>query len=442
MQVIDRRLNQKNKSTVNRQRFIRRYRTQIKKAIADTVSKRSVTDIDKGEEISIPKKDIAEPTFRHGDGGQKERIFPGNKDFTQGDKIQRPPKQGGAGGRRASDKGEGDDEFNFEISNDEYMNILFEDLELPNLKKNKLKKLINYKSVRSGFNTDGTPTNIDIVRSLKGSLARRIAIKSPLKRQLHEAETKLSTLCEDDANSVTDGLENEDEREQIKVEKRSLMEIIAQLEKRIKRIPYIDTFDLRYKNFSRLPQPTTNAVMFCLMDVSGSMDQQTKEMAKRFFILLYLFLKRTYKDVEVVYIRHHTQATEVDEQEFFYSRETGGTTASSALNLMIEIIKDRFNPSDWNIYAAQASDGDNWNNDSSVCYNLLNTHLLPIIRYYTYVEITDREPQNLWHEYQRILSQHANFAMQNITEQRDIYPVFREFFRKQSAPASSLIGPS
>jgi len=255
VQVIDRRLNQKNKSTVNRQRFIRRYRTQIKKAIAETVSKRSVTDIDKGEDISIPKRDIAEPTFRHGDGGQKERIFPGNKEFTQGDQIKRPPTQGGAGGRRASDTGEGEDEFNFQISNDEYMDILFEDLELPNLKKNKLKKLINYKSVRSGFNTQGTPTNIDIVRSLKGSLARRIAIKSPLTRQLAEAEEMLASLSEAREQSQT----NQD-KEQIEIEKNLLTEQIELLNKRIKRIPYIDTFDLRYKNFTKLPQPTTNAV--------------------------------------------------------------------------------------------------------------------------------------------------------------------------------------
>jgi len=436
VQVIDRRLNQKNKSTVNRQRFIRRYRTQIKKAIAEKVSSRSVTDIDKGEDISIPNKDITEPTFRHGDGGSKERIYPGNKEFTKGDQIKRPPPQGGAGGRRASDKGEGEDEFSFQISNDEYMNILFEDLELPNLKKNKLKKLINYKSIRSGFNTDGTPTNIDIVRSLKGSLARRIAIQSPLKRQLKEAQRQLTEL-----ESKGDG-KNELEIKKDRKEKRQLLEKVESLQKRIKRIPYIDTFDLRYKNFTKLPQPTTNAVMFCLMDVSGSMDQQTKEMAKRFFILLYLFLKRTYKDVEVVYIRHHTQATEVDEQEFFYSKETGGTIVSSALDLMSNIINDRFNPSDWNIYAAQASDGDNWNNDSSICHKLLNSTLLPIVRYFTYVEITDREPQNLWHEYQRLIDKHPNFAMQNIKEQSDIYPVFREFFRKQSAPASSFVGPT
>ncbi len=214
--------------------------------------------------------------------------------------------------------------------------------------------------------------------------------------------------------------------------KKLLIAEIEEIKLRIARVPYIDSYDLRYKNFDQLPQPTTNAVMFCIMDVSGSMDQQTKEMAKRFFILLYMFLKRTYKDVEVVYIRHHTQAKEVDEQEFFYSQETGGTIVSSALNLMLEIIQDRFPKDQWNIYAAQASDGDNWNDDSRICHKLLSDKILKIVRYFTYVEITQREPQNLWHEYLRLKQSHDNFALQKIAEQQDIYPIFREFFAKQS----------
>lgn len=101
-------------------------------------------------------------------------------------------------------------------------------------------------------------------------------------------------------------------------------------------------------------------------------------MAKRFYILLYLFLSRTYKNVEVVYIRHHTQAKEVDEHEFFYSQETGGTIVSSALKLMDEVVKERYNPAQWNIYAAQASDGDNWADDSPLCHEILAKKLLPV----------------------------------------------------------------
>ena len=137
---IDRRLNGKNKSSVNRQRFIRRYNKQIKQAVADAVSKRSVTDVTSGESISIPTKDLNEPFFHQGQGGVRERVLPGNDQFQTGDQIPKPPggQGSGAGDGDASDSGEGNDEFQFQISKDEYLDLLFEYLELPNLQKNKI----------------------------------------------------------------------------------------------------------------------------------------------------------------------------------------------------------------------------------------------------------------------------------------------------------------
>lgn len=418
---IDRRLNGKNKSAVNRQRFIRRYKQQIKQAVSDAISKRSVTDINKGEKVSIPGKDITEPFFHQGQGGHRERVHPGNDQFSPGDKIKRPQGGQGSGSGQgdASADGEGEDEFVFSISKDEYLDLLFEDLELPNLKKNQLDKLVQYKNVRAGFRSEGVPTNIDIVRSLQGSLARRVAMTAGKKRELHELEAKLGLV---EAEPVPD-----------QYQLMALREQIAKLEKRIGAVPFIDSFDLRFRNFQKRPEPTSKAVMFCLMDVSGSMDQPTKDMAKRFYILLYMFLSRSYKNVEVVYIRHHTQAKEVDEQEFFYSQETGGTIVSSALKMMADIVKDRYDPAEWNIYAAQASDGDNWADDSPLCADLLSQQILPLVRYYAYIEITPRPHQSLWLEYEKIQQSFDNFAIQPIRQVADIYPVFRELFKKQAA---------
>ena len=417
-QLIDRRPNAKNKSTINRQRFLRRYKKQIKKAISEQISKRSITDIDSGESVSIPTRDISEPTFRKDQGGVQEGVYPGNKEFAPGDRIKRPINQGQGKGRRASDNGEGDDEFAFEISRDEYLDLLFDDLELPNLQKNQLRKLTRSKTVRAGFTSDGVPTNINIVRSLRSAMSRRIALGGGSRRQLHELEAELQTLEQEVGGNEQRRLE--------------VLQEIERLRERVRKIPFIDTFDLRFNNFVQRPEPTAQAVMFCLMDVSGSMDQETKDMAKRFYILLYLFLTRSYRDVEVVYIRHHTQAREVDEEEFFYSRETGGTIVSSALELTRDVISDRYPPSDWNIYAAQASDGDNWNDDSPRCEAILAKELLPQLRYYAYVEITRRDHQGLWQHYERLQEGHDNFAMQQIREATDIYPVFREFFRKHA----------
>ena len=417
---IDRRLNAKGKSTVNRQRFINRYKQQIKKSVSDAVTGRSVTDVDKGEQITIPTRDISEPIFHQGQGGVRERVHPGNDQFSQGDQIERPPGGGGQGSGQgeASDSGEGQDEFVFQISKDEYLELLFEDLELPNLQKNRLNKLVEYQTYRAGYTTDGVPANINIVRSLRSSLARRIAMTADKKKMLHDMEDELESLENTPGSNAELILR--------------LKEEIQNLKQRIKKVPYIDTFDLRYNNFAKKEIPSSQAVMFCLMDVSGSMDQATKDMAKRFYILLYLFLTRTYKNLEVVYIRHHTQAKEVDEQEFFYSQETGGTIVSSALKLMHEIQQARFPAEEWNIYAAQASDGDNWADDSPNCSKMLEKQILPLVRYFSYIEITNRAHQTLWREYESLQERFDNIAVQHIRQTEDIYPVFRELFKKQA----------
>ncbi len=197
-------------------------------------------------------------------------------------------------------------------------------------------------------------------------------------------------------------------------------------------MPFLDTFDLKYNLLVKQPNPSSKAVMFCLMDVSGSMTQATKDIAKRFFILLYLFLKRNYERIEVVFIRHHTSAKEVDEEEFFYSRETGGTIVSSALKLMQEIMAERYPVNEWNIYGAQASDGDNWNDDSPVCRDILINQIMPFMQYFTYVEITPREHQALWYEYEQVSETFpSSFAQQQLVSAADIYPVFRELFQRR-----------
>ncbi|AIL71138.1 YeaH/YhbH family protein [Vibrio vulnificus] len=421
-QFIDRRLNGKNKSAVNRQRFMRRYKEQIKESVADAVNRRSITNTETGEDVAIPHKDIKEPLFHQGKGGLRERVHPGNDQFITGDKIERPKGGqggGGAGDGDASADGEGQDDFVFQISKDEYLDLLFEDLALPNLKKNQVNKITEWKKHRAGYQTAGMPSNISIVRSLQQSLARRTAMSAGKKRLLHELELELERI------------QNQEPAQ--KLEEMKLKQEIAELRKAIESVPFIDTFDLRFKNYERKPVPSSQAVMFCLMDVSGSMDQATKDIAKRFYVLLYLFLNRTYENVEVVFIRHHTQAKEVDEHEFFYSQETGGTIVSSALKLMDEIVKARYPVGEWNIYAAQASDGDNWADDSPRCKELLTNKLLPNCQYYAYIEITRRSHQTLWHEYEKLEESFDNFAMKNIRSVEDIFPVFRELFHKETA---------
>ncbi|WP_153161038.1 YeaH/YhbH family protein [Zoogloea sp. 1C4] len=421
VRIIDRRFDSKNKSAVNRQRFMRRFKHQIREAVADAISGRSIKDLDNGESVSIPAKDLSEPQFHHGRGGVWETIFTGNDQFSTGDQINRPQGGGGSGtGKgKASNEGEGEDDFVFNLSREEFLDVFFDDLALPNLVKTQLARIHEYKSQRAGFTNDGTPANINVVRSLRGALGRRLALSSPYRGSLRELQKQLEELL------LT---HSEDDPEVVK-----LKDEIGILRAKIEAIPFIDTFDLRYNNRTKVPKPTTQAVMFCIMDVSGSMDEEKKATAKRFFMLLYLFLTRTYEHIEVVFIRHHTVAKEVNEEDFFHSRESGGTVVSSALELMKDILHERYANGAWNIYGAQASDGDNWENDSPHCREVLASSILPFLQYFAYIEITPGEPQNLWREYEKLVGAQPNFAMQHIEGLPDIYPVFRELFKKKLA---------
>ncbi|BFM05706.1 YeaH/YhbH family protein [Halioxenophilus aromaticivorans] len=423
--IIDRRLNAKNKSMVNRQRFLRRYRQHIKKAVSEAVTKRSITDMENGEQISIPTKDISEPVFHHGQGGYQERVLPGNDQFVAGDRVPRPPGGGGgdgAGEGNASDQGEGIDDFVFQITQDEFLDFMFEDLELPNLVKRQLSGNEEFKTRRAGVSNQGSPGQINIVRSLRSANARRIALTGGKRRKIKALEEELEKL-----EAMDPALKDHKRIEAVLTE-------IAALRGAIQKVPWLDDFDIKYNLQVKYPVPHSKAVMFCLMDVSGSMSQATKDMAKRFFILLYLFLQRNYERTEVVFIRHHTSAKEVEEEEFFYSRETGGTIVSSALYMMKDILEERYPTSEWNVYGAQASDGDNWNDDSTTCSTLLIKDILPKLQYYSYIEITPRQHQALWEEYETVAEAFPDrFAMQQIIDLTDIYPVFRELFQKKTA---------
>ncbi|TAL74039.1 MAG: YeaH/YhbH family protein [Rhodanobacter sp.] len=416
VQIIDRRLSGRNKSVGNRERFMRRYKAQIAEAARRAVSSRGIRDIEQSESVSIPRKDISEPTFHHGRGGVRDTVYTGNKDYVRGDTIERP--QGGAGGRgsQASNQGEGEDDFTFTLSKEEFMELFFDDLELPRLMRTHVGDHRQWKTRRAGFSTDGTPHNLAVVRTMRQALGRRIALAKRPGRELAEMEAALAALV---AKGEDDGDAAHALRQQIKV-----------LRERLQHMPYIDPIDLRFRAHTRVPVPITRAAMFCVMDVSGSMDEARKELAKRFFILLYLFLTRHYEKIDIIFIRHHTQASEVDENTFFHATESGGTVVSSALELLARIIAARYPAGEWNLYVAQASDGDNFPGDSDDCSRLLAETILPQLRYFAYVQVAEEE-QNLWQAYTALQAQFDNFAMRKVGAPNEIYPVFRELFRKE-----------
>ncbi len=414
LQIIDRRLAGKNKSVGNRERFLRRFKQQISEAVRRAVSDRDIRDIERGESIVIPKKDISEPVFHHAKGGIQDTVHPGNKDYVRGDHIARP-KRGPGSGSHASDSGEGEDNFVFTLSKDEFMQLFFDDLALPNLLRTVMDDNLQWQSHTAGYTHDGTPNNLAIVRSMRGALGRRIAMGKADRQTLLDKRARLREL-------LMLGLEEGEETRQLRQE-------IAHLEWRLQRIPFLDPIDLRFRARVKTPMPCSKAVMFCVMDVSGSMDEDRKDLAKRFFILLYIFLTRHYEKIDIVFIRHHTQAQEVDEDQFFHATESGGTVVSSALVLMHQIMLARYPSDQWNIYGAQASDGDNFTNDSGNCRDLLAQKILPLVRYFAYLQVAQEE-QSLWLEYDQLRESHANFAMRKVTQANEIYPVFHDLFKK------------
>jgi uncharacterized sporulation protein YeaH/YhbH (DUF444 family) len=213
---------------------------------------------------------------------------------------------------------------------------------------------------------------------------------------------------------------------------------IEALKAKMRRIPFIDPIDIRFRRFETVPKPVAQAVMFCLMDVSGSMSEHMKDLAKRFYMLLYVFLTRRYRHVEIVFIRHTDRAEEVDEDTFFHGPASGGTMVSSALQAMHEIVRSRFRPADWNIYAAQASDGDNSISDGAVTGRLLTDMILPVSQFFAYLEVGESNgstfempDSSLWTLYQRLRADGAPLSMRKVTDRSEIFPVFHDLFQRR-----------
>ncbi|ARO55796.1 MULTISPECIES: YeaH/YhbH family protein [Methylorubrum] len=432
MHIVDRRLNPGGKSLPNRQRFLRRVKDVAQRAVRESAREKDIKNLGKDGRITVPGDGVREPRFSRQPGtGHQDYILPGNKTYVEGDRIERPPGGGGGGGSgEGGDGGEnGEDAFHFVLTREEFLDLFLEDLELPDLAKRRLAVVETEGLRRAGYTVSGSPANLALSRTLRNSMSRRIALKRPKLEEVAALEAEIAA-----AETARDP--------RLPDLKLKLLE----LRERSKRIPYVDPIDLRFRRFEPYPKPIAQAVMFCLMDVSGSMTEHMKDLAKRFYILLHIFLTRRYKHVEIVFIRHTDKAAEVDEETFFGSRETGGTLVSSALAEMKRIVTERYSPDDWNIYAAQASDGDNVSSDGPTSTELLRAHILPACQHFAYLEVGDENGPRagfvehrttLWRTYEALAKAGEPLAMRKVNHRRDIYPVFRELFGRKDARAEA-----
>lgn len=423
--IIDRRLNPKGKSIINRQKFLKRAKQQIKKTVQDSVSGKGLKDIGSDEKVTIKNKDLSEPTFRHSPGsGNTKRVFPGNKEYSVGDEIPKP-KGGGKGS--GSDPSEGDpdaedslDEFQFTLTREEFLRYLFEDLELPDFIKENIEGSNSFETAREGYTNYSSPANLNVAQTFKKSIGRKIALKRP---------------SDDEITALREEIEAEERKGKNPIE---LYEKLDELLRKQKTIPFIDEKDLKYNHWTKRPKPINKAVMFCLMDVSGSMGEKEKDISKRFFLLLYLFLERRYEAVDIRFVRHTTTAEEVDEQTFFYDPLSGGTLISSGLNAIKDIIDKDYSVDDWNIYIAQCTDGDNSSSDNCEVENILTNDLLPLTQYYAYIQVRKLDENGFfgyssysaWGTYKKLDDEHRNLVARQVDDQSKIWSVFTELFSK------------
>ena len=424
MDIIDRRPNPHGKNLENRQRVLTRAREAVAEAARAAIRKGTLRELGQGASVTIPADVLHEPSFLTVfTEGERHVVLSGNKEFSTGDRLKRPPEGSGGGNGSGQGGGEAEDGFRFVLTRDEFLDLFFEDLELPDLVKSQVVVTETTVPARAGITTDGSPSRVDLSRTMRHSLARRIGLrrpKPPAVRAMEEEVARLERSGEDPER---------------------LLALRGELElalRKLARVPWVDPLDLRYRRFQPQPKPSARAVMFCLMDVSGSMSEPMKDLAKRFFLLLHVFLERRYKRVDLVFIRHTEVAEEVDEQTFFTDPRTGGTVVSTALAEFTRIQRERYPVDSWNIYAAQASDGDNAGSDTQRAVAMLETDVLPVVQHFAYIEIAQslmviRGGTDLWRGYAPLAERAANLAMRRVAERRDIFPVFRDLFARRAA---------
>lgn len=429
--IVDRRQNPHGKSIVNSQRFKEKIKDVIKESVLATAKSGKIGnlggDSTGGGAVTISADMLREPGFHFAIGGSDPWVLPGNPypeqekalHYIEGDKIPKP--QGGSRGPGGGPGESFDEDFIWKIPKDEFQEYLFDGLELPNLEENQVSDVESVKWTKAGYKISGSPSALSIKRTVKNSMARRFGLARPKDEDIEALEAKfLDPNLTDEENTA-------------------LLEEITRLKSRMAGIPWIDNMDVRYHHYTPQPKPIYNAVMFCLMDVSGSMTEHYKDMAKRFYILMYQFLKSKYPRVEVVFIRYHSSARTCTEDQFFYDRDSGGTVISTSIEELIKNINEKFSPEIWNIYVAQTSDGDNWAQDNQTTKTLLIEKVLPVIKYFAYIQVGDDEwswghsdDHSIWRTYEELSNTYKKkFAPAKVKKNADIFPVFHKLFEKR-----------
>lgn len=395
----------KDRSAEDRRRHKELVEESIKKNIGNIIAEESIIGQSKDKKIKIPIRGIKEFQFIFGKNSPGTGSGDGSE--KRGDKIgEDKTGQKGQGSGQAGNQ-EGDDIYETEVTIEELINYLFEDLNLPDIDRKKLAEIESVKSLRNlGYQRKGIPPRLAKRRSVVEKIKRRQGYS----RNRIEKDGLVETS--NDVDDIIDEFENADLQE-------------------TKRFPFMED-DLRYRRVRETRKKDFNAVVICIMDVSGSMDQTKKYMARSFYFLLYQFIRLKYANVEVVFVAHTTTAKEVNEDEFFHKGESGGTYISSGYEKALEIIEQRYNPASWNIYTFHCSDGDNWTEDNKRAVELAQ-ELCKKCNLFGYGEIVPgyySSGSTIKTEYQRNIKS-RNFSIITMSKKEDVLPGIRKLLERE-----------
>lgn len=438
--IIDRRKTaNRDRTSDNRGRLLRRYKGAIKEQLPKILNDRKLLDNIKGGggTVVLPKRDLSEPQFVYGDGGLTDTVLPGNDRWSEHDHIDK--QKGGSGDQGGTEGDDGMDDFSIILSREEFINLLFEDCELPFMADTLLHKQTEVIHETAGFQVSGSPNRLSVKRSYVNSKARRLSSAVIIDEQIAEAERQLADLFHDDHEGRV-----------------RLTTQLEELRLRKTILPLFDTTDLRFRCRIDKTVPKTHATMIMIMDNSGSMGEREKTIARKFFILLYLFLDKNYDQIDLRFVSHTSEAKEMLEKEFFETHENGGTIVSSALDLVVDILDGNDTAGTpealkgggslrgkTNVYVAQVSDGDNTETDNGTCSELLEDDILPDVNYYAYVQVDQEgssplngllsyaQRNSIWATYERMSKGHKNMEVKKVQHERDIFSVFRSFFSEK-----------
>lgn len=429
---VDRRKTGKGKSSGNRQRLLDRIKDTIRSAKPDDIASGGVKGTSPGfsNPVRVARDALHEPTFHYAlRSGVNEIIFIGNDQWERGDEWQIQYDEGGGGG--AGQGGGGEDDFIINISRDEFLNIFFEDCELPDMHETSERVIPETVQKPAGYQKDGTAARLSVIRSYRNSLGRRNALIGRDKTELEELEEELVGLEE--------ALATDPPHPPAVMRAGEITVRITELKQKISSVPFFEKFDLRYRRSEKVDIKQADAVLFLLMDISGSMDEDKKTIARKLFSLQYAFIRKRYPQTDVIFIAHTDDAEEMTEEDFFSTRKSGGTTVSSSLVLAHSIIKQRYDPDKTNIYLSYAGDGDNWPMDNQVVLSELEDNgLLSKLRHAVYSQVGvgyswNTGSDSLWNVMSSVSNTTHKLDLLKIRTDDEVFPAFRKVYANRKS---------